>query len=69
MYESNDSEGMILPVELHKRAIEFAREKTGLQRPHRSQTVHIEAFRECFKAMIELGMVTKEFENGPKKDD
>lgn len=53
-----------IPRELRKKAIQFACEKTGLNRPHRSQTVHIEAFEECFKAMVEMGMVKEEFQNG-----
>jgi hypothetical protein len=62
-YETNDTEG-VLPKDLHKKAIGFARKVTGLQRPHRSQTVFIEAYRQCFKDMQELNMVSKEFKDG-----
>lgn len=59
-YKTNDTEN-VLPVELHERAISYAREKTGLQRPHSSQRPIIDAFRDCFKTMQELGMVKEEF--------
>lgn len=60
-YECNDSEG-ILPADLHKYAIEFAKKKTGVQRPVKEQAVIIDSFRECFKALNELGLLKDVYE-------
>lgn len=46
-----------LPKEVRKKAIEFAKEKTGIQRPHKSQTIIIESFEECYKILQELGLI------------
>lgn len=53
-----------MPQELRKKAIQFARMVTGINRPVMAHRIHIEAFEECYKAMIDLGMVKEEFQNG-----
>lgn len=60
-YDCNDSEG-VLPAELHKIAIQFAQDKTGFQRPVKEQAVIIDSFRECFKALNELGLLKDIYE-------
>lgn len=68
-YKCNDSGG-VLPAKLHKKAIEFARRATGLDRPHRSQSIHIDAYRQCFLDMKELNMLNEEYQNGtPEEND
>jgi hypothetical protein len=66
-YKCNDSDG-VLPADLHKKAIQFARRSTGLDRPHASQKAYIESYRQCFLDMKELNMLNEEFQNGtPEK--
>lgn len=64
-YETKDTE-LVLPVELHNAAIQYAQEMTGIYRPVREHQVYINAFRECFIAMKKLQMVKEEFQNEPK---
>ena len=52
-----------LPHELLRKAIQFAKDKTGVHRPVKEHTILIEAFEECFKTMTELGMVKEEFQS------
>lgn len=67
-YRCNDSEG-VLPADLHKEAIKYARKITGLDRPDKSQTVYIDAYRQCFVDMKNLNMLNEEYQNGtPEKD-
>lgn len=56
-----------LPRSIRDAAIEFALKETGMSRPHKSQTVHIRAFEECYKLMVELGMVKQENQDGKEK--
>jgi hypothetical protein len=67
-YKTNDSEG-ILPVALHKEAIEFAREVTGDQRATREHAMFIETFRVCFEVMRNLGMVKDEYMVAEKDEE
>ncbi len=60
-YECNDSEG-ILPADLHKAAIQFAKEKTGIERPVKEQAIIIDSFRECFKYLNDQGLLKDVYE-------
>lgn len=68
MYKTKDTE-RVLPENLHNSAIEYAKEKTGLERPVREQQVYINTFRDCFKIMKALGMLKKEYQDGPKQKE
>ncbi|HVN97776.1 MAG TPA: hypothetical protein VMT62_15205 [Syntrophorhabdaceae bacterium] len=59
-YKTGDTEG-ILPIELHKAAIEFAKEKTGIRRPVKEHRPYIDSFTACFKLMQELDMVSEKY--------
>lgn len=60
-------DGDEMPQKLRKKAIEFARTVTGINRPVIGHRIHIEAFEACFKAMVDLGMVKEEIQNGKDK--
>jgi len=49
-----------LPEELRKLAIEFAKEETNMERPHKSQAPIIKGFEGCYKIMKEKGLIKKE---------
>lgn len=60
----------LMPQPLRRKAIEYAKAKTGLERPHRSQLAYIESFEECFQIMLDLNMIKEEFTNGEEtKED
>lgn len=65
-YKTKDVFG-VLPIDLHNAAIEYSKEKTGVSRPHKSHTVYIETFRDCFKMMQDLNMLKKEYRSGSTK--
>lgn len=57
-----------LPRDLQKRLNLYVKKATFMERPHSSQRPLAEAFRACYLAMVELGMVKEEFINGEKEE-
>jgi hypothetical protein len=67
-YKTTDSD-YILPTALHKKAIQFAKEITGNDRPTMESGLFIETFKACFQIMQELGMVKDEYMVAEKPDE
>ena len=65
----NQSNQILLPEDVRKRAVEFSRLASGLARPHKSQAIFMKAFQECFETMVQLGMVKEEFINVEKEQN
>lgn len=56
----SEVENVELPEELRKLAVEFAKEETNMQRPHKSQAPIIKGFEGCYKIMKEKGLIKKD---------
>lgn len=52
---------------IRKRAVIYAKEITGLNRPTKSQVEHIEAFLDFFEIMDRQGLIKEEYSYGKTK--
>lgn len=58
----------ILPDSLFIKGVRYSKDVLGLERATKDHGQILDHWRECFKAMQDLGMIKEEFKHGKKED-